>query len=162
MKLTAQGGEPCIKVYDRRIKSDLSKRADPGLEIFYIRESVCASEPRPGGSRSGEERGEGKVVGPGKRRARKKCAPQKKESRAHRKIRLLVNGVRRSSVKHREKKGAHSNEHAPSCGINLILPRTEALRQPQWLQQPGRWDWHQRTPPCRHAAPCERRAGRTC
>lgn len=63
MKLTAQGGEPCIKVYDRRMKSDLSKRADPGREIFYIRESVCTSERCPGESRSGEERGEGKRLG---------------------------------------------------------------------------------------------------
>ena len=81
MKLTAQGGEPCIKVYDRRMKSDLSKRADPGREIFYIRESVCASERRPRGKSVGGRVGRGKRGRAWKKAGQEKVyASKKRES----------------------------------------------------------------------------------
>lgn len=61
MKFTAQGGEPCIKVGDRRMKGELTRLADLDRQIFYIRQSVCTSEPSPRGKSVGERLGAGEV-----------------------------------------------------------------------------------------------------
>jgi len=53
IQFTAQGGEPCIEVGDHRMKSELARLADLDRQIFYISQSVCASEPSPRGKSVG-------------------------------------------------------------------------------------------------------------